>query len=150
MDRFGDTAAERIERIVEACKTVLTSGAPRGANALFLYGSALGPFFRADSDIDIAVLDREDNPLTWSEQARLMDALERAIGHGVDLRVLRAGSPSYQAYVLENGRLAWTRDAAEVEHFIPKALAAARRAREQSTREWPRVLNRLARLASPR
>lgn len=150
MERLGATAAERIERIIGACRTVLTSGAPQGADALFVYGSALGPFFRADSDIDIAVLDREDNPLSWNEQARLMDALERALGRGVDLRMLRAGSPSYQAYVLEHGRLAWTRDKAEVDRFITKALAAARQAQEQSRREWPRVLDRLTRLAASR
>lgn len=150
MEGLGNTAAERIERIFEACRTVLTSGDPQGVDALFLYGSALGPFFRTDSDVDIAVLDREDNPLSWNEQARLMDALERALGRGVDLRMLRAGSPSYQAYVIEQGRLAWTRDNAAVERFIPEALSAARRAQERSKREWPRVLDRLARLAALR
>ncbi|HKI04333.1 MAG TPA: nucleotidyltransferase domain-containing protein [Thermoanaerobaculia bacterium] len=120
------------------------SAVPEGVEAVFLYGSALGPLFRSDSDIDIALLDRESSPLSWRDQARLMDTLERATGHGVDLRMLRESSPSHQAHVLEHGRLVWSRDPAEIERFTRKALAAARRQRERSELAWPQALDRLA------
>jgi predicted nucleotidyltransferase len=60
--------------------------------AVFLYGSALDRLFRPDSDLDVAVLDDKQHPLSWPDQARLMDALERTTGRGVDLRMLRESS----------------------------------------------------------
>ncbi|HEX9945403.1 MAG TPA: nucleotidyltransferase domain-containing protein [Thermoanaerobaculia bacterium] len=140
----------KIERLVSLCREVLDREDLAGVRAVFLYGSALGRLFRSDSDVDIALLDCEDNPLTWSQQARLTDALERATGHGVDLRMLRESSPSHQAHVLEHGRLVWARDPDVVERYTRKALAASRQARERSEREWPQVLDRLAGLAASR
>ena len=150
MENPEDGLQERIAKLVAACQEILRSAAPDGLEAVFLYGSALGPLFRSDSDIDIAVLDRESSPLPWRDQSRLMDALERATGHGVDLRMLRESSPSHQAHVLEHGRRLWSRDPAEVERYTRQALAAARRQRERCERDWPQVLDRLAGLAASR
>lgn len=144
MENSGDGPQERIAKLVTVCREVLGSALPEGVEAVFLYGSALGPMFRSDSDIDIALLDRESNPLSWRDQARLMDSLERATGH---VRMLRESSPSHQAHVLEHGRLVWSRDPVELERFTRKALVAPRRQRERSELDWPQVLDRLAGLA---
>lgn len=142
---MGDS---RVETLVRLCREVLEQEDLAQIKALFLYGSSLTPLFRSDSDIDIALLDSEDSPLTWSEQARLMDSLERATGHVIDLRMLRDSSLSHQAHVLEHGRLIWARDEGEVDRYARTTLEAARQTRQVSEREWPRVLDRLAGLAS--
>jgi predicted nucleotidyltransferase len=150
MDPIESGVAQRIEDLAATLRRVLESGSPEGVRAVFLYGSVLSRLFRPDSDIDVAVLDSPEQPLDWHAQARLMDALERATGRNVDLRLLRASSPSHQAHVLEHGRLIWTRDSGEVERYTRKALAVARQSRERSARELSQVLDRLAGLATPR
>ncbi|HWM94495.1 MAG TPA: nucleotidyltransferase domain-containing protein [Thermoanaerobaculia bacterium] len=136
--------AERIEALVAACRSILQKEVPAGIRAVFLYGSSLKRSFRPDSDIDLAVLDDDRHPLSWSEQARLMDALERALGKGVDLRMLRESSPSHQAHVLEQGRLVWSRDPGVVESYGQDIRSAVSSEREHAAQEWPRVLDRLA------
>src|SRR5215203_901461 len=106
---------ERIESLLASCRSVLQREGLQGA--VFLYGSSLERDFRPDSDVDLAVLDDSRHPLSWSEQARLMDVLERALGKGVDLRVLRETSPSHQAHVLEQGQLVWSKDPDLVEQY---------------------------------
>jgi len=150
MENRGDNLQTRIAKLVAACREVLGREAPDGVEAVFLYGSSLGPLFRPDSDIDIAILDREDTPLSWRDQARLMDALERVTGHGVDLRMLRESRLSHQVHVLEQGKTVWARDPAVVERYARKTRLEARRERESSVREWPQILDRLAGLAAPR
>ena len=149
METLGEFVAERVERLITACAEVLRTR-PHSARAVFIYGSSLDRFFRADSDVDIAVLDHAEDPLTWSEQTRLMDDLERATGREVDLLMLREGSSAHQAHVVEHGGILWTRDPGEVERYARTILAAAREGHERSTREWPRVLERLAGLAASR
>jgi predicted nucleotidyltransferase len=105
MDSIERGISRRIEELAVALRKVLAGGSPEGIQAIFLYGSALSRLFRPDSDIDIAVLDSPEQPLDWHAQARLMDALERAIGRNVDLRLLRQSSPAHQAHVLERGTL---------------------------------------------
>jgi len=145
-----DAVTQRVEELADALRRVLESGGSEGIQAIFLYGSALDREFRSDSDIDIAVLDSVEHSLDWRAQARLMDALERATGRNVDLRLLRESSPSHQAHVLEQGRLMWTNDSGEVERYSREILAAVRQTRERSAREWPQVLDRLAGLAKSR
>lgn len=125
-----------------ACRSVLQREGLQGA--VFLYGSSLERDFRPDSDVDLAVLDDCHHPLSWSEQARLMDILERALGKGVDLRMLRETSPSHQAHVLEQGQLVWSRDPDLVEEYSREIRSAIQSEREQAAEEWPRVLGRLA------
>jgi predicted nucleotidyltransferase len=140
----SDSAAvrERIESLVAACRSVLQREGLQGA--VFLYGSSLERDFRSDSDVDLAVLDDVRHPLSWSEQARLMDILERALGKGVDLRMLRETSPSHQAHVLEQGQLVWSQDPDLVKRYGQEIRSAIQSEREQAAREWPLVLDRLA------
>jgi predicted nucleotidyltransferase len=145
----GELVAERIGRLIAAYADTLKAS-PSSVEAVFLYGSSLDRLFRPDSDIDIAVLDRAEDPLTWSEQARLMDGLERATGRAVDLRMLRESSLAHQAHVVEHGQILWMRNPGEVERFSRRVLAAARDDQERSKREWPRVLERLVGLAASR
>jgi predicted nucleotidyltransferase len=97
-----------------------------------------------DSDIDIALLDDAEDRLSWRDQAEVMDLLERALKRGVDLRMLRDGSPSYQAHVLEHGRLIWERQPGELARYTREALPAIQAARRRSEQEWPHALSRLA------
>ena len=133
---------ERNESLVAACRGVLQREGLQGA--VFLYGSSLERDFRFDSDVDLAVLDDSRHPLSWSEQARLMDILERALGKGVDLRMLRETSPSHQAHVLEQGQLVWSQDPGLVERYSQEIRSAIQSEREHADQEWPRVLGRLA------
>lgn len=141
-----DSAAvrERIESLVAACRSVLLREGLQGMQAVFLYGSSLERDFRPDSDVDVAVLDDSRHPLSWSEQARLMDVLERALGKGVDLRMLRETSPSHQAHVLEQGQLVWSRDPDLVERYSREIQSDIQSERTHAAEEWPRVLGRLA------
>ncbi len=120
----GEPFGERIDNLVATCAETLKSSP------------------------DSAVLDLAEVPLTWSEQARLMDGLERATGRAIDLRMLRESSPAHQAHVVERGLVLWMRDPAEVERYTRTVLARAREAHKRSTREWPQVLERLSGLAA--
>ena len=99
--------AKATESIVEGCRKVLRHWSAAGLSAVYLYGSILGKRHRSDSDVDIAVLDRIDGRLSWSEQSRLMDELERAVGQPVDLRMLRDCALAHQIHVFDEGRLLW-------------------------------------------
>lgn len=143
------TLQERVESLVTACRKILSESSPQSVRAVFLYGSSLGPGFRPDSDVDIAILDDTETPLSWHEQARLMDLLERKLRRSVDLRMLRDGSLPYQAHVLKQGELVWARSTGDLESYRQKALSAFRIERERSEEEWPRVLQRLAGRSTP-
>jgi predicted nucleotidyltransferase len=138
----------RTEEIAAAVRRVVESCGPEGILAVFLYGSALDRLFRPDSDLDIAVLDNPQHPLGWSDQARLMDALERAMGRGIDLRLLRESSLSHQAHVIERGRRVWMSDPGAVEQYILETLTAAGKARKSSETQWSQTLNRLGKTAA--
>jgi predicted nucleotidyltransferase len=145
-----DLITQRVDEIAAIVRRVSESESVGKILAVFLYGSALSRLFRPDSDLDIAVLDSPERPLDWSAQAKLMDRLERATGHGVDLRMLRESSLSHQAHVIDEGRMVWTRDPAEVEHYAREARAAARQGRAGSESRWSQTLDRLARTAAAR
>lgn len=149
MSAAESVLARRIEDLTDALRRVVEERS-EDIQAVFLYGSALSPRFRSDSDLDVAILDDPKHPLSWSDQARLMDTLERVTGRGVDLRLLRESSPSHQAHVIEQGRLVWKKNPGEVERYTQAALAEAREARHRATEEWRDVLERLAGAASPR
>jgi len=134
---------QRVAALLAASEKILREG-PECVRAAVLYGSSLGPGFRPDSDIDIAILDGAEQPLSWGDQAYLMDLLERTLKRGVDLRILREGSPSYQAHVLEHGHLIWERQPGELARYAHEALAALQAARQRAEAEWPRALGRLA------
>jgi predicted nucleotidyltransferase len=124
----------RVAAILEAGRKLFRDS-PRSIRAAILYGSVLGPGFRADSDIDIAILDNADDRLSWHEQAKLMDRLEMTLKRGVDLRMLRDGSLSYQMHVLKHGRLVWEREAGESARYARKVLPSLQAAHERSAQE---------------
>lgn len=134
----------RIRRLTAACQDVLRSGMPGSLQALFLYGSALEPAFRPDSDIDIAVLDHPDSRLSWKEQARLMDLLERATGHSVDLRMLRDNPLAYQVNVLERGTLFWVADPVEADRYNREVISSWKQQSQHEDKTWSEALTRLA------
>ncbi|MFL6231925.1 MAG: nucleotidyltransferase domain-containing protein [Thermoanaerobaculia bacterium] len=148
MDTTETAVARRIDEIAAIVRRVSEIESAGKILAVFLYGSALSRLFRPDSDLDVAVLDSPESPLDWSAQAKLMDSLERATGHGVDLRLLRESSLSHQAHVIDQGRMVWTRDPAEVERYIRETRTAARQGRAGSESRWAQTLDRLARAAA--
>ena len=143
-----DAVSRRAEEISREIRDVVLSVDPAGMLALFLYGSALSRFFRPDSDLDIAILDDPRHPLSWQDQARLMDAFERVTGRAVDLRLLRESSLSHQAHVLEYGRRIWTGNPGEAERYAREVLEAVDQDRERSESQWSQTLDRLARTAT--
>lgn len=144
MKASDETLGQRIERLSSACREVL-SHLHLPVAAVFLYGSALGEGFRPDSDLDIAVLDGEEG-LSWGDQARLMDALERATRCGVDLRMLRESTPSHQAHVVEEGLLVWPPEPGPAVEDYTRGLLAVARGSQRTKREWNALL---ARFSSP-
>lgn len=145
MRRRADAVQERVEQLSASCRTVLSRFEALPITAVFLYGSALTASFRADSDVDIAVLDDGQERLSWPDQARLMDALERATGHGLDLRMLRDSSLSHQAHVLEQGLLLWPLvERPAVKSYSREVLAAARKEHQRLRRDWSGLLARLS------
>jgi len=143
MKASDESSGQRIERLSSACREVL-SRLHLPVAAVFLYGSALGEGFRPDSDVDVAVLDDKEG-LSWGDQARLMDALERSIRRGVDLRMLRESTPPHQAHVVEKGLLVWPPEPGPaVEDYTRGLLAAARRGRQRTKREWSALLARFS------
>lgn len=134
----------RVRRLTTACQDVLRNGMFGSIQALFLYGSALGPAFRSDSDIDIAVLDHPDNRLSWKEQARLMDLLERATGYSVDLRMLRDNPLSYQVNILERGTRFWVADLVAADRYHREVMSSRKQQAQQEDNAWFEALTRLA------
>jgi predicted nucleotidyltransferase len=142
------TAETRVADLLAVCRGVLQRPDLHPIAAAFLYGSILTERFRQDSDLDIAVLDRADDPLTFQDQAKLMDALERATGYNVDLRMLRELRPSHRANVLATGRpVSAGSHPDELGRFRRQTLAAARAESAEVERAWPDLLGRLAQLA---
>ncbi len=144
MTPHDDRLQERIRELTLACQEALLHGTPSNVQAVFLYGSALGPGFRPDSDVDIAVLDRTGDRLIWNEQARLMDLLERATGHGIDLRMLRDSPLSHQVNVLESGIRLLAGDPTEADRYRRETLESWRRQAHPNEEEWTSTLRRLA------
>jgi predicted nucleotidyltransferase len=141
----ADAVQERVEQLSAICRAVLSRFDVLPVTAVFLYGSALTSGFRADSDVDIAVLDDGQERLSWRDQARLMDALERATGHGLDLRMLRDSSLSHQAYVVEQGLLLWPLvESPAVKSYSREVLTAAQEEHQRTLRSWSVLLARLS------
>jgi predicted nucleotidyltransferase len=116
-----------------------------GIIAVLVYGSALGRHFRSDSDLDIAVLDRSENPASEATLARMMDAIERRTGREVDLRRIADLSLSHQAHVIEQGRPVWIGDPQALEVARREVLRQNAEQRPISGRAWPALLERLRR-----
>jgi predicted nucleotidyltransferase len=147
MSKPDRISRERLSRSVAEGVKALPDRSSASVLAIFLYGSALEPTFRTDSDLDIAVLDRADSRLAWKEQARLMDHLERATGRNVDLRMLRDCSLSLQVEVLNRGVSLWIADEEEVARYRHEALSSWERQPHPDQAAWSSALRRLAALS---
>lgn len=131
--------------VIGACRTVFEERSEPQVLAAWLYGSALGARHRPDSDLDIAVLDWSDNPLSWSAQSSLMDALERASGWPVDLRMVREGCHSLQLHVLTQGRQLWISDVDALQHYFESIRNMCEKEDCARTGLWRDTLRHLAR-----
>ena len=136
--------AKATESIVEGCRKVLRQWSGAGLSAVYLYGSMLGKRHRSDSDVDIAVLDRIDGRLSWSEQSRLMDELERAVGRPVDLRMLRDCAPSHQIHVFDEGWLLWAERGNEPAEYVHATKLKFQAEREHMRKTESLTLRKLA------
>lgn len=131
------------ERLLDTCRRVLIKFDDNRILAAFIYGSALGERWRTDSDLDIGILDPATDRLTPPDEAKLMDALERATGLPVDLRLLRDCSLSHQFHILTEGRMVLTRDAALVEKYSTSVLQEFAKRRENLTNHWLSLIDRM-------
>ena len=147
MDDQLDQIAMRTEQLIDICRKVLRRQGGDRLVAAYLYGSVLGARHRPDSDLDIAILDREDDRVSWEAQAELMDQLERATGQGVDMRMLREGTLAYQVHVVEQGRLIWSRDDEAVQAFAHAINEEHERCLDQRSQCWISLVGTLARRA---
>ena len=132
------------ESIAEACRKVLGRWNGAGLSAVYLYGSILGKRHRRDSDVDIAVLEGTGNRLSWSEQSRLMDEMERAVGQPVDLRMLRDCALSHQIHVFDEGRLLWAERGNELAGYVRATKLKFEADREHMRKTGALTLRKLA------
>jgi predicted nucleotidyltransferase len=151
MRSSGKEEQGRVEDLLAACRDALRQLDFPQVMAAYVYGSVLTDGLRLDSDLDVAILDQPENPLGFPDQARLMDALERATGHNVDLRMLRELNPSHSAHVLATGRLvSEPAQSEDMERFRRQVNATARAHKAEVERAWPRLLGSLVELAPDR
>lgn len=134
----------RSRHIIAACLAVFEKCNERRILASWAYGSVLGSRHRQDSDLDIAVLDLSDDALPWVIQSKLMDALERASGWPVDLRMLREYGNSFQLHVLDFGQQIWNVDPIFVRRYFDRLRSAHERERQERTGLWKKTLRQLA------
>lgn len=144
MSAYPSDPRGRLTRLSDVCGRVLTGWDDDRILAAFVYGSVLSERWRPDSDVDIAILDCAEQRLSWEQEAKLMDALERATGRGIDLRLLRDCSLSHQAHVLTEGCRIWVREAAAVEKYSECVLAAFREQHDRISVQWLALIDRLA------
>lgn len=86
---------------------------PRGAVAVYLFGSVARGEARPDSDVDVGVLFASDPPATLSAPQFAMEAaLERLLGRPVQIVALNRASADLVHRVLRDGRLVLDRDRA--------------------------------------
>lgn len=110
--------------------------------AAYLFGSFVEGRMRGDSDLDIAILDKQDQPLNMQEQARIMDQLERSLNTAVDLRMMRKQNLSFQEYVVHEGLLCYEQLPHLHQEYINKLNESA--AKQQNDSSWNEIINRLA------
>jgi|SRR6185295_16400129 len=131
--------------ILRACSAALEGLDRTGIIAVLVYGSALGRHLRPDSDLDVAVLDRPESPVSDAMLARMMDAIERRTGREVDLRRIADLSLSHQAHVLEQGQPVWIADPQALEATCREVLRLNAEQRPDLDLAWPELLERLRR-----
>ncbi|MBN1783219.1 nucleotidyltransferase domain-containing protein [bacterium] len=74
------------------------------AEFVYLYGSVAAGRVRKDSDIDLGVYLKKENP-DFQDRLDLLDALNRSVKRDIDLVILNQCDPVIAMQVLSNGRL---------------------------------------------
>jgi predicted nucleotidyltransferase len=98
---------------VEARLMAFFGADPRGAVAVYLFGSVARGEPRPSSDVDVGVLFAEDPPATLgAPQFALEGVLERLLGRAVQVVALNHASADLVHRVLRDGRLVLDRDPA--------------------------------------
>jgi predicted nucleotidyltransferase len=94
----------------EPFRTLAEAIAPflAGAQVAYVLGSFGTPYFRPESDIDLAV--RFPEKLGWRRRVELASALGAAAGRDVDLVDLWVADPIIRMQVLKSGTLLWVAD----------------------------------------
>ncbi len=136
---------ERLNRIVDDCRQVFVNLSDDRIVAVFLYGSVLTANWRSDSDLDVAVLDLTNTPLSWDDEAYLMDSLEKVTGLQVDLRFFRDCTLSHQYHIFHNGISIWNQDPGMVESYTKSIESNLLQNKETIDTEWVSTVNRFIR-----
>jgi predicted nucleotidyltransferase len=98
---------------VVAALTTFFEEDPRGAVAVYLFGSVARGEARADSDVDVGVLFEQDPPATLDAPQFAIEAeLARQLGRDVQVVSLNRASSDLVHRVLRDGRLVLDRDRA--------------------------------------
>lgn len=118
---FRDTPIERAGRN-EIADVVRRELAPRAEFAL-LFGSVNGPYFRDDSDVDVAALFLEPAP-DFAERAEIADRISLAARREIDLVSLNDADVIITMQALANGELILCRNESAFVKF--KALAMSK------------------------
>ena len=110
----AEAVAERLRSFFEAD--------PRGAVAVYLFGSVARGTARSDSDVDVAVLFGEAPPPSFpSLPLSLEGELERLLGRTVQVVSLNQAPPDLVHRVLRDGHLVLERDRSTRLRFEVKA-----------------------------
>ena len=92
--------------VVAAALTAFFEENPRGALAVYLFGSVARGEARADSDVDVGILFEKDPPATLdAPQFEIEAALERQVGRAVQVVALNRASSDLVHRVLRDGRI---------------------------------------------
>jgi predicted nucleotidyltransferase len=124
---------------------------PRGAVAVYLFGSVARGDARSDSDVDVGVLFAAEPPATLSApQFALEAALERLLVRPVQVVALNRASADLVHRVLRDGHLVLDRDRAARIRFGPFSQRVLRWHRSVTVPWLPGARGSLGRVAEPR
>jgi hypothetical protein len=138
---------------VEARLKAFFEGDPRGAVAVYLFGSVARGDAGPDSDVDVGILFATEPPATLgAPQFAIEAALERLLGRTVQVVALNRASADLVHRVLRDGRLVLDRDRAARIRFEVRSrneyfdMAPIRRL----YRRYPAPAASVGRVAEPR
>lgn len=100
-----------------------------GLQEVYRYGSAGGPYERADSDIDLAVL--AERPLSFDNLSRLAAELTRATGRDIDLNDLRRLPVTLRVQIVAGGVRLFAADVGAADEYDARTLSDYARLNEE-------------------
>lgn len=117
-----ETVAGRIRGLVEPARDVL---------AVYLHGSALTETFRAESDLDLALLLQPGRAISAMDRLRMAAEWSRTLGRTADIGILSFDNLVYFAQVIAKGQCLFCRDEATANRLIGQALSLYAALREE-------------------